>query len=663
MANFKQYELVENPTEIPAINETGDANTLRRGTLQSMNYVKNQKGWRLNESGLAEFLDADVGGRLITISSVNDLQGAINELVSVGGGKVFLKAGTYNITTAITGDSSVTIEGASASSTILNFGSTSANISFTGTSVYTTGTITVASGVNITGSGTSWLANVTTSHQLFLGTRWYKIAAITSDTTLILSEAYGDNVTLPSTYRIVIPKIDINFKEVAFQSSTGTGLVFTDCRNVELDNVNYIQNNKGFVATNVSEFSIKNCVSAASTSNGYELTNCGLMSVNGLNAVGNGGHGAVLNNVKTAAFFACSATGNTTDGFNCTTVDSCSFAVETSGNGGQGIEFVSGCNSNSLSNCLMASNTSDGIKLTATSDGNIIVAGSITANGGYGINIAASTCDNNTVVFPYYNSNTSGTLNDAGTGTIVPLSAKAADVQTFTNSGTWTKPTFGTNAVIQLWGAGGSGGKGTSGLGGGGGGGGYIQKQVLLTDLTGTVTVTLGDGGVSQTTNDSDGFAGGNTTFGAYLTAYGGGGGGYAAPSGGGGGGGGEISVGGNATGATAGSAGLISGGKGGTGGGANPTNPIGIWGGGGGSASGSSAGTVSAFGGGGGGAAENPAGSLGGVSLFGGNGGRANTTAGGNGTAGSQPGGGGGGSYQGNSGAGGKGKVIITVT
>jgi len=75
---------------------------------------------------------------------------------------------------------------------------------------------------------------------------------------------------------------------------------------------------------------------------------------------------------------------------------------------------------------LATDNTSDGVKLTATSDNNIILAGDAITNGGYGINIAASTCDNNTILRVFYSGNTSGTLNDAGTGTLIDVDAPSA---------------------------------------------------------------------------------------------------------------------------------------------------------------------------------------------------------------------------------------------
>ena len=106
---------------------------------------------------------------------------------------------------------------------------------------------------------------------------------------------------------------------------------------------------------------------------------------------------------------------------------------------------------------------------------------------------------------------------------------KAADQQVFTSSGTWTKPSgFGAKAyvLIQCWGAGGGGSRSaaTTSLSGGGGGQ-YSELIILLSSLGSTETVTIGAGGAGRTASSGDGTAGGNTTFGSWLTAFGGGGG------------------------------------------------------------------------------------------------------------------------------------------
>lgn len=110
-----------------------------------------------------------------------------------------------------------------------------------------------------------------------------------------------------------------------------------------------------------------------------------------------------------------------------------------------------------------------------------------------------------------------------------------ADIQTFTSSGTWTKPDGAKFVTVEVWGAGAGGGSGTrnatstAGAGGaGGGGGGYIYKTYNASELSATETVIIGSGGAGaasvtvDSTAGSSGKDGGNTVFGSKLTVYGG---------------------------------------------------------------------------------------------------------------------------------------------
>jgi len=124
------------------------------------------------------------------------------------------------------------------------------------------------------------------------------------------------------------------------------------------------------------------------------------------------------------------------------------------------------------------------------------------------------------------------------------------DVQLFSSSDTWTKPSKAQSVHAMCCGGGGGGGSGRRGalgsliLGGGGGGGGAVTWATFDADQLGaTESVTIGasgSGGATQTVDDTNGNVGadgGSTSFGAWLFAGGGGGGRQGNASKGGGGG------------------------------------------------------------------------------------------------------------------------------
>lgn len=278
---------------------------------------------------------------------------------------------------------------------------------------------------------------------------------------------------------------------------------------------------------------------------------------------------------------------------------------------------------------------------------------------------------------------TSRVVTPAGLTAFLAANPNTVNIQRFTSNGTWTKPSSGSVLFVYAWGGGGSGGKDNSGTernAGGGGGGARVWKVFNLSDLASTVAVTVGAGGAALSAN-GNGNAGGSTTFGSHLTAYGGGGGGGSALSNddncGGGGGGGVYGAGGTGSNTAAGTGGLglttnaaastnsVEGGGGG-GGNGSVSGAVSIPGkslvfGGGGGGCGESVGGDAMEGGGGGGGAHSSVAKAGGTSLGSGNGGAggAGATAG---VAGSIPGGGGGGGRSGNSGAGARGELLAIV-
>ena len=311
--------------------------------MQSMDFISGRQGWKLDPRK-AEFQNISIGQRIITIDPNVSISSAIAELDAEGGGILYLKPGTYIVTSALTGISSIQIVGTSKNTT---------TIVFVGA------------------------ANLTFNNQS-----------------------------------------DIEISEVTITGSTGTALSFVDCTDVLLEDVTLAANNKGLSLNNCDFVDLTRVVVASSTANGAEITDCQYLNATGFSLASNGGHGLVMDGNTTVNLKACASTGNTGDGYNLTDTTDTVLEVAAATNGGQGIELVSGNVNVMMDKCLVAANTSDGIKLTATSDYCRIINSYLAGNGGYGVNIAAATCDKNTVALNALIGNTTGSLNDSGTATI-----------------------------------------------------------------------------------------------------------------------------------------------------------------------------------------------------------------------------------------------------
>lgn len=398
------------------------------GYMQTSNFESGVLGWKINSDGSAEFQNINIGHTILSVSPGENIQTALDLIDAAGGGEIFLKAGTHTLTGNLTVPSSIQIYGENQSSTIIDCDSSAYQLIIAGTDMYTTGTIlsVTAGGTTVNGSGTSWLANLSGGQQIFINNEWHLIAAVTGDTTIILAEPYIRESTYAGTYRAGTVAKDVEISELTIKDSSTTAIDLDDVRDFRMEDVLLLSNNKGFTMDNSSYVLIETSVVTNSTSSGYEITNANFCNLSQVASPSNGVHGAVLNNMNVGTLIYSSSNGNTTDGVNATDVENYTFILEVSDNGSNGIEFVSGCNECSVS-LIAQGNTSDGAKLTATSDDNNINISQIKSNGGYGVNIAAASVDNTIVLGNHISGNSSGQVADSGTATLIRSNIGQAD--------------------------------------------------------------------------------------------------------------------------------------------------------------------------------------------------------------------------------------------
>src|SRR3990167_4297860 len=192
-----------------------------------------------------------------------NLEDALDYVISLGGGDIFLHSGTYTIGRDLqTITVPINIIGVNVALAVIDFNSTARNFVANSGTPYTTGTITSATGTAVVGSSTAWSGNVTAGQYIFIRTKWYQIASVTDDTNLVLAEAFDENfATFPgASYRIATLTRGLGFESVTIKNSTGTALAFTDVRDIFLEDILLLTNNKGFVFTNCSNITMNSVI-------------------------------------------------------------------------------------------------------------------------------------------------------------------------------------------------------------------------------------------------------------------------------------------------------------------------------------------------------------------------------------------------------------------
>ena len=409
---------------VPPHTHNGTDNLNINGDLYSLNFKTGVYGWQLTSAGNLEANNGifrgtfSIAGTTKTIDNTQNIQIALDSIYTAGGGVLYLNAGTYTLTSDISIPSGVSIIGISVNNCIIDC-NTSYKVKMEGTNVYSTGTVTINnSSTAVVGSSTVWTSAMI-GRSILLGDNWYEIVTRTDNTHITIANKYTGANLVGASYFIATINIGSGLYKVSITNATAEGLKIQYALEPVINNIFVTGCGTGLNFDQV----VFPLLAFTSNENGV---NVDFNNVYGFEisfsdiSFSTTGAGFVILNSGNATFFDSSLSGNFGNGMTVTGCnDMALISVNSKDNGAKGIEFVSSNNDCQLIAFTAVNNISDGIKLTATSDRISISNSSILTNGGYGINIAAATCDNNSVVVPLYNGNVSGTLSNSGTGTII----------------------------------------------------------------------------------------------------------------------------------------------------------------------------------------------------------------------------------------------------
>lgn len=415
--------------------------------LQSGTFQTGVRGWQIDAEGNAEFNNGAfrgtfiLGGTLETISDITLLQTAINTVSAAGGGTVSFVPNTYTpaLNTVFTVPSGVTVDG---NGSTIDFGGGAGQFLIQGTNAYSTGTITATFGsVNVVGVGTTWTAGMV-GQSILIGDYWYTIASRTDNTHIALSSNFIGTNLAGDTYVIATTVDGVKIQNLTLQNASGTLLRFRYCNGFTTSGCNFFNANQGIDGDDTGSYFINSNSNVDTCVIGITLDNCPFATID-LIGIFNISSGTALDltrvsNTAIGTFSIQNVTGVAMKFTNCYDIGVINYAFiqQTS----HGIEFASGNRDINVSEGYIDTCGGDGIKLTATSDTIQIFGNSILNTTGYGINIAAASCDNNEVGLNTFTNNTAGKINDSGTGTQISGDDTAYNATSWNgNLGTPTK--------------------------------------------------------------------------------------------------------------------------------------------------------------------------------------------------------------------------------
>lgn len=432
MEPIKQNEIYDFPDRVPVKTYAEIVQEIQSGLaihgagisprkpLQSTNFVKGVSGYRMDTNGNLEANDGIfrgtfiIGGSLITVSDIANLEAAIDALELLGGGTVALVPDTYAATQSYNIPSGVYIDGNGA---VIDFGGGAFQFLAQGTNAYSTGTLAVNyASDTLTGTGTTWITGMV-GRSILIGDYWYEITARNSNTEIEISPAFMAPSVTGATYVIATTLDDIGLINITLTNSSITAFKFRYVNFLLMDGLETTASAQGIdgddsADANWVNSAIDDCVVGA-TYNNVRFPNFDSFVITNIT----GGTALALTGMSNAGLGVFSIQAVTGVGMtftNCFNIGAGNYSIiECSSHG---IEFVSGNSAIDIPSGYIDTVGGDAVKLTATSDGISLDMITTLNHTGYAVNIAAATCDNNKIGFITDDGTGSGKISNSGTG-------------------------------------------------------------------------------------------------------------------------------------------------------------------------------------------------------------------------------------------------------
>lgn len=165
---------------------------------------------------------------------------SLNAAITAGKKNIFIRNGTYTLSSSLNISSNTTIIGESTDGVIIDIDSNNYFFNILGSSsTYSVGTISINNSTTaLTGIGTSWDGNVTADHYVDINGVLYEIASVNTDTSITLVDTYRGNTMTSIDYFAFIPKINIQISNLTIINGGNISVMFIgQCDDIYIHNI------------------------------------------------------------------------------------------------------------------------------------------------------------------------------------------------------------------------------------------------------------------------------------------------------------------------------------------------------------------------------------------------------------------------------------------